>query len=137
MILLDLDDGCPKEEACSLAEQARLLNQPHPVAIVLAYREYEAWFLASLETIAGNHYLPPDLRYEKDVEEKRGVKEWLTDQMPPGQIYKPTIHQAKLANLIDLEIASQRSRSFRRLCNAIRELVNAPHPRAHVTPRKC
>ena len=97
-----------------------------PVAIVFAHREYEAWFLASMETIArgsGNSF-GPDLVYEGDVETRRGVKEWLTHQMPPRQIYKPTLHQAGFTALIDIELAQQRSRSFRRLCHAVEEIVH-------------
>ncbi len=51
LILLDLDDGCPEIEAINLAQQIRSLNLSCPVAIVFAHREYEAWFLASLDSI--------------------------------------------------------------------------------------
>jgi len=50
-----LDDGCPAEEAAELAEQVRGLYLRSPVAIVFAHREYEAWFLASMEVIARNN----------------------------------------------------------------------------------
>jgi hypothetical protein len=125
LILLDLDDGCPAKEARDLAEQARKLNPRCPVAIVLAHREYETWFLASLDTIAGSHNLPSDLTFEGNVEDKRGAKEWLTAQMPAGQAYKPAVEQASFTGLIDLDLAQQRSRSFRRLCHALEELIQA------------
>lgn len=137
LILLDLDDGCPKHEARDLAEQARQLRSSSPIAVAFAHREYEAWFLASLATIAGSYGLPPDLVYNGDVEGRRGVKEWLTRQMPRGQSYKETIHQAKFTSRIDLDHARRRSRSFRRLCHAVEQLVQAAdihRARGYVTP---
>lgn len=137
LILLDLDDGCPQAEARELAAQARQMNLSTPVAIVLACREYEAWFLASLATIAGNYGLPPDLTYTNPVEERRGVKEWLTSKMPAGIIYKETLHQVRFTTMIDLGLAHQRSRSFRRLCHAVEELVQIANiaQRGYVTPQ--
>jgi uncharacterized protein DUF4276 len=125
LVLLDLDDGCAYSEAQSLATNIRSFNLPYPVAIVFACREYEAWFLASLNTIAGEYGLPEGLTYDGDIEARRGVKEWLTKQMPSGRIYKETIHQISMTHRIDLELARQNSRSFRRLCHAIDELVQA------------
>ena len=136
LILLDLDDGCPYEEARNLAAQVRQLNLPIPVAIVFAHREYEAWFLASLATIAGSYGLPPDLTYPGDVEARRGVKECLTRQMPSHMPYKETVHQAKFTARIDLALARDNSRSFRRLLHAVEQLVQAagtPQP-GFVTP---
>lgn len=124
LILLDLDDGCPRTEALALAQAARQESLDVPTAIVLAHREYEAWLLASLPTIAGSYSLPPDLHFEGNVEDIRGAKEWLQKEMPPGKAYKETFHQAKLTAQIDLETAKQHSRSFRRLCHAVEELVH-------------
>lgn len=123
LILIDLDDGCAREEALQLAAAARAVAITHPTAIVFACREYEAWFLASIETIAGNHDLPAGLVYPGEVEARRGVKEWLRDQMPRGKTYKETIHQVRMTAQLDLGMAYQRSRSFRRLSHAIAELV--------------
>jgi hypothetical protein len=125
LIQLDLDDGCPVDTAQSLAEAIRKFNLPKPVAIVFAHREYEAWFLASLPTIAGHHGLPPNLVYEGDVEAKRGVKEWLNNQMPRNLKYKEKVHQKQFTSLIDLELAYENSRSFRRLYDAVAELLEA------------
>ncbi|HHC24661.1 MAG TPA: DUF4276 family protein [Desulfobacterales bacterium] len=136
LILLDLDDGCPAEEAADLAEQVRSLYLRSPVAIVFAHREYEAWFLASMEVIARNNAdrFPANLKYEGDVEGRRGVKEWLTHQMPPGQKYKPAVDQAGFTNLIDIDLARQRSRSFRRLYHAVQKLVQMSDNSPIVSP---
>ena len=44
LVLLDLDDGCPKKEAYTLAAQVHQLHPRYPVAVVLVHREYETWF---------------------------------------------------------------------------------------------
>jgi len=88
-------------------------------------RECEACFLASIEKIVRdkNNKFPQDLIYTKDVESKRGVKEWLSNQLPSGYSYKPTVDQARLTNLIDIRAAQQKSRSFRRLCLTGEQIV--------------
>jgi len=124
LILLDLDDGCPAIENKNLSERINNLYLHCPVSVVFAHREYEAWFLASIETIVrDNNKFPQNLIYTKDVESKRGVKEWLSSQLPSGYSYKPTVDQASFTNLIDIRIAQQRSRSFRRLCHAVEQIV--------------
>jgi len=125
LILLDLDDECPAVENKNLSKQINNLYLNCPAPVVFAHREYEAWFLASIEAIARdkNNIFPQTLVYEKDVESKRGVKEWLSSQLPPGFSYKPTIDQARFTNLIDIHVAQQKSRSFRRLCHAVEQIV--------------
>ena len=136
LILLDLDDGCAVETAKQLAEEIRKLNLAQPVAIVFAVREYEAWFLASLPTIVGHHSLPSDLIYEGDVEGKRDVKGWFAKRMLPSKRYNPTTHQKLFTSLIDVELAYEHSRSFRRLYHAIEQLLEAAESgeRGYVSP---
>jgi hypothetical protein len=123
LILLDLDDGCPATEAHALAANVRIVNSLVPVAIVFAHREYETWFLASIETIVGHRDVPSVLTYPGPVEAPRGAKERLREYLPPGRGYKETTDQAKFTHLIDLNLARERSRSFRRLDAALRELI--------------
>ncbi len=137
MVLMDLDDGCPKAEAVALAAEARTLNLACPIAIVFAHREYEAWFLASLSTVAGQYDLPPTLQYSGNVEGRRDVKGWFSEQMPPGKAYKETFHQVRLTNLLDIDRARRNSRSFRRFYHAVEELVQMADSggRGAVSPR--
>jgi hypothetical protein len=125
LILLDLDDGCASDEAHTLAGLARSLDLAVPVAVVLACREYEAWFLASLPALAGHDDLPAGLVYSGPVEGPRGVKEWLTSQLPPGRAYKETIHQARFTARLDFDLARQHSRSFQRLWHAVDQVLEA------------
>ncbi|MGE3800604.1 MAG: DUF4276 family protein [Candidatus Kapaibacterium sp.] len=128
LVLLDADGDCAKELAYNLAERGRSLAPPVPIAITCATRCYEAWFLASLSTIAGVSLkgtpgLPTDCQFDDSPEERLNPKKWITEQLPESLIYKETLHQAALTELIDLEEASVRSRSFRRLIHAVEQLL--------------
>ena len=59
------------------------------------------------------------------VEDIANPKKWLSDQMPSGMAYKETTHQASFTSSVDLDMAYQNSRSFRRLCHALEQLVHA------------
>lgn len=135
LIVIDLDDGCPKEEVRRLTEEIRQTNPKIPVLVVLAHREYEAWFLASMSSLAGKDNLPQNAFFEGDVEGIRGVKEWLTRQMPPGKTYKETTHQPAWSATMDIGAATlERSRSFRRLVHAVEEILTRPASPVFVSP---
>ena len=125
LVLLDADEDCPVTLANQLSRLCNPSIQSKPVTIVCANREYETWFLASLDTVKGSGYIRDTASLTGDAEDIRDPKKWLTDWMPPGQAYKPTTHQASLSSHIDLNLAHANSRSFRRLCHAVDELVDA------------
>ncbi len=113
LILLDADRDCPMELGAQLAGRALATVVGMPIAVVCAKRKYENWFLASDEDYTG------------DAEEFGGAKDWLSDNMPPGIIYRETKHQPSFSATMDIEAAYHASRSFRRLCKAVEELVDA------------
>ena len=123
----DTDEDCPVKLAQEFATRLKAYGIRHPIGIVFARREYEAWFLASLESIVKNGYsgLLANLVYEGDVEEIKDVKGWLSRKFPGTRIYKETEDQASMTNRIDLNTAYSRSRSFRRLSHAVDELLSA------------
>ena len=127
LLLFDLDDGCPREAALQLSQQIQQEYRLRPVVLVLAHREFETWFLASTESLAGRFDLPSGLRYEGEPEDRRDAKGWLTAQMPRGKIYKETFHQEEMAAQMDLGLAFTHSRSFRRLVHAVEEILNTPN----------
>ena len=143
LILLDLDDGCPAVEARQLANDIRALSPKLPVAIVLAHCEYEAWFLASVDTIAQGekgqqyHFSPAFLQKPtppSNIESIRDAKGWLSRHMTPGYRYKETLHQPSMTVLIDLNLATHRSRSLRRLLHAVELLVQHAKQSGFVSP---
>lgn len=95
LILRDEDDKCPRELAPQIAGQLRTLNLPFPTAYILLHPEYEVLFLPCLSRMG----FPP---WDKvSWEERRGIKEWLSKQLPPGRSYKPTIDQLPMTRKID------------------------------------
>lgn len=130
LVLVDADKRCPLEMAQSFSQRISAIGVRFPVVIAVAKCEYEAWFLASLETIAGKPWqgragLPPELGYTGNCEAITGVKGWLGRHLPPGHSYKPSQDQAVLTTMLDLELARKNSRSFRRLCHALEQAVSA------------
>lgn len=125
LVLIDADERCPKEFADSLASRSEALALDKPAAIVCAKCEYETWFLASLDTIRGRAAISDTASFRGEVESLRGVKEWLNDQMPADRTYKETVDQPSLTPFIDLSLAHANSRSFRRLCHGVEQLLAA------------
>ncbi|MEI7732202.1 MAG: hypothetical protein WCO56_21685 [Verrucomicrobiota bacterium] len=114
LILRDEDDGCPKDLAPLTAAWVGNLRLPFPSAVVLAHREFEAFFLPCLASIAGRKLvgpgaverpgLLPDTKFTGDPESLRGVKEWLSKNMPAGRSYKPTLDQLPLTRMLDFQV---------------------------------
>jgi hypothetical protein len=125
LILLDMEDDCPRTQAGELTARIRSMEPlPFSVVVVCAYREYETWFLSSLDSIKCE-------RYPEDPEVKRDAKGWLRQRFG----YKPTRDQAKYTEKIDPALASQRSRSFRRLRHALEQVIDAfQQGRTCITP---
>jgi len=95
LILRDEDDGCPRELAPEIAGRLRSLALPFPVAYVLLHPEYEVLFLPCLERMG----FP---EWDRDSwEARRGIKEWLSAQLPRGRAYKPTVNQEAMTREID------------------------------------
>ncbi len=104
LILKDEDDGCPKQLAPQITARLAQLQLPFPVAYVLLRPEYEVLFLPCLHRMS-EHGFPAQLQWPHgaDWEHKRGVKEWLSAQLPKGIAYKPTVDQLALTRALDLD----------------------------------
>ena len=126
LVLLDADTDCPAELAQRLLERCRKEHRDVFVSVVVAKCEYEAWFLAAAESLAGRHGLPDDLTPPVDPEAIRDAKGWLYKRMPQGGGYDPMLHQAKFSRLMDINQA-RRSRSFRKFEKEIRNVISE-HP---------
>lgn len=111
-VLLDCEDDCPADLGPKLSKRAKTARPDLPVALVLAHREYEAWFLAAAESLASKRGFPADLAPPANPEAIRGCKEWLCDQLPKGAIYDPCDDQTALTVLFDMMTARENSDSF-------------------------
>lgn len=61
LIILDCEDHCPATLGPSLLERARTIRNDVSYLVVLAYREYESWFLAAARSLRGMRGLAEDL----------------------------------------------------------------------------
>lgn len=95
VIIVDCDweNGCPAEDGPMLLKRAVAARGDLPIAVVLAKKEFETWFLAAAESLRGKNDLPTDLESPPDPEGIRGAKEWLSDRMPLGRSYAETTDQ--------------------------------------------
>jgi hypothetical protein len=124
LVLLDADDDCPASLGPMLHERAVAARPDVPVAVVLANREYEAWFLASAASLAGHRGLSDPLEAPQDPERIRGAKEWL--RRIGHCTYSPTTDQAALTARFDLKVARQNSPSFDKLWREVERLIRTP-----------
>ena len=122
LIVLDSDDECPAFVGPELLARAKNARSDLPIRVVLAKREFEAWFLAAAESLRGRRGLASNLESPSDPESIRGAKEWLTARMPPGRPYVETLDQPALAAVFDLECA-RRARSFDKFFRDILSLL--------------
>lgn len=114
LVLLDADDDedCPARLGPELLARCVAQRSDTPMSVVLAKREFEAWFLAAPASVAGHRGLVADLRGPDDPEDVRGAKEWLRRHMSAGTTYAPTQDQPALTALFDLNAARAASPSL-------------------------
>jgi len=124
LVIFDADTICPGKEGPRLTEWAQEAAGDKPCALVLANREYEAWFLASIESLRGKARVLPDASYYADPESPRDAKGEIRRRMR-GNAYAPTKDQEKLTAHFDLASAYKKSRSFRKLVAAFGALAAA------------
>ncbi|WP_338416813.1 DUF4276 family protein [uncultured Sphaerotilus sp.] len=118
LVLLDADDDCPKALGEQLRERAQQIVPHRPVAVVLANREYEAWFIAAAASLEGHRSLRISRDdAEADAEQPRNAKGWLALRKADRSGYHPVTDQPALSARMDLQMAFDRSRSFRKLCS--------------------
>jgi hypothetical protein len=122
LILLDCDDDCPAALGPELLARAKRSRPGLAVSVVLAKREFEAWFLAAAESLRGHRGLREDLESPADPEGIRGAKEWLTARMAGSRRYVETLDQSALAACFDL-ITARRAASFDKLYRDVFRLL--------------
>jgi hypothetical protein len=134
LVIFDADDDCPKDLAPKLEEWAREAAGARACAVVMANREYEAWFLASIEALRGKAAILPDAISHPNPEVPRDAKGQLESRMMGSASYSPTVDQAPLTAHLNLEHAYRRCRSFRKLVGAFGMLAAAAGEAPEVWP---
>lgn len=122
LILLDADDGCPKELADEMLRRAHAAREDQHIRAVLAKREYEAWFLAAARSIAGQREIDESTEPPSEPESIRGAKEWLSRCMPSNRAYSPTRDQPALTDAFDMD-AARSAPSFDKLWRDVTHLL--------------
>lgn len=122
LILLDCDDDLPCRLGPDLLAKAVAVRADIPFIVALAHREYESWFLAAAQSLAGLHGLPHDLELPSNIF-VRGAWEWFAHRM--NTRYHKKTHQLAFTRAFDLEQA-RTNPSFDRFYRRIHEfLTNA------------
>ena len=122
----DWDNGCPAMDGPALLKRAMDVRGDLPIAVILAKKEFEAWFLAAAESLRGKHGLPNDLQSPARPEDIRGAKEWLSDKMPYGRSYTETTDQPAFTDLFDIGMA-RRADSFDKCYREIERMLRELH----------
>jgi hypothetical protein len=130
LVLVDSDDDCPAELGPGLLERARKARSDVPIGMVLAKREFEAWFLASAESLRGKRGLAQDLTAPSDPETVRDAKGWLSDRMTTGRRYRETLDQPALSADFDF-VQARAADSFDKCYREIAQLLTQLSKRAH------
>jgi hypothetical protein len=121
LILLDADDDCPADLAPRLHARATAARGDRRLGVVLANREFEAWFLASVEALRSLLVEKPETI--ADPERPRSPKAWLERNLAGG--YQPTLDQPRLVAALDLERA-RRAPSFDKLLREVTRITTDP-----------
>jgi hypothetical protein len=131
LIVLDADDeqdypGCHAQE---IAEDVRRITKERwncPIGIVIATRTYEAWLIASIESIAKKHpgVIQQSATCPSNPDTITNPVKWLECKCPnKKKRYHKTRHQAEMSKCIDFGRAAEKSKSFQKLLNRLNEIV--------------
>jgi hypothetical protein len=123
LILIDADDDPPCVLGPQLLQIARKKRSDVPIGVVLANREFESWFLAAIESLAGHRGLQPNLPVINNVDLIRDAKGGLRNLMSGDGVYSPVIDQPALAAVFDMEMARRNSDSFDKCWREVERLL--------------
>lgn len=140
LVLCDSDNDCPVELGKHFSERIKSLKAPKPVAIAIACREFETWFLADIENFIGKPLngrpgISRTTKLSVKCESIASAKGWISQHLPADRNYKETTDQAAMSGCLDISNTYKNSRSFRRLNKALDELLSSIHSNtATITP---
>ncbi|AVS75077.1 DUF4276 family protein [Paracidovorax cattleyae] len=115
LVVLDADDDCPAQLGQQLLARAQKYVPHRRISVVLANREFEAWFIAAASSLQGARGFAVEVDELVEAEIPRDAKGWMRRHMKGG-VYREILDQPAFAARIDLQQAQDNSRSFRKLC---------------------
>ena len=134
LILFDGDTDCPAELGPEVRTWALASAGNIPCEVVIAHREYEAWFLAAIESLRGIRGIRSDAEPHPSPEEPRGAKEQLEARMQAGRSYLERTDQPALSARFSMQDAYSGSRSFRKLTGSLGALLRSLHQDVEAWP---
>ncbi len=127
LVLFDADDECPASLGPGLLELAQNVRDDVQIHVVIAKREYEAWFLAAAESLKQAGKLTDDAVAPNDAESLADPKRKLAEWLRSPQAYSEPIDQPSLTQLFDLDEA-QACDSFAKLRREVRGILSHLYP---------
>jgi hypothetical protein len=115
LIVLDADDDCPASLGSVIFQRAQQHVPHRRLSVVLANREFEAWFIAAAQSLSGARGFAIGAHEQVAAEVPRDAKGWMRQHMAGGA-YREMLDQPAFAATFDLHQAFENSRSFRKLC---------------------
>jgi len=125
LVILDSEEDCPAELGPRLLKRAEAAHSDLHICIVLANREFEAWFLGSMESLRGSCGIRIDATFEKDPEGPRDAKGRLSELMTGQRRYSEVVDQPRLISVVDLQACHNRCPSFRKFARDAESLFRA------------
>ena len=126
VVVFDADDDCPVEVARAVAEHFASAAPDLAIWVVVADREYEAWFLGAIDSLRGRRGILADVDSHADPESPRDAKGELTQRMDGSRAYLPRVDQPAFTALFAMDSAYRTCRSFRRMAKVFGELAGLP-----------
>lgn len=123
LLLIDAETDCPAQLGPTLLARVNAAHADISVGVVLAKREFEAWFLGSLDSLRAHYRIAPDVRLHRDPEDIPGAKEHLRDLL--GVPYSPVIDQPAMAAQFDMGTARNNCPSFDKCWRTVQALLGA------------
>jgi len=122
LIFMDCDckNCCPAKEGPKILKKARSTRRDILISVVLAKKEFEAWFIAAAKSLRGCRGLLNNLEPAPDPESIRGAKEWLSNHMN-NRCYSETTDQPAFTEKFDFNLARS-SNSFDKCYREIQKL---------------
>lgn len=120
---------CVVQDRHSLSSLAGQIRPGWPIEFAFMVREFETLFLA--DPAASRKVLkriPDSCAFPDNPEHIRDAKGWLSQAMPKGFAYKPTVHQDKIVHALNLDSLRTTSPSFAHLERAVLRLIDATLP---------
>lgn len=125
LIMFDGDRDCPAELGPTVRAWAVAVAGGVPCEVVMPHREYEAWFLAAIESLRGRRGIVDDAGIHPEPETPHGAKEQLEARMRAGRSYLETRDQPAFSDMFSMATTYTRCRSFRKMTRSFGTLLRA------------